>query len=57
MQPHIGIVGAGIGGHTAALGLLRAGPRVTVVGQAPVRAEGGADGPLVFPSSPTSSAG
>jgi salicylate hydroxylase len=42
MKPHIGIVGAGIGGLTAALALLRAGQRVTVFEQAPVLAEVGA---------------
>ncbi|MFM7799366.1 MAG: FAD-dependent oxidoreductase, partial [Planctomycetota bacterium] len=42
MHPHIGIVGAGIGGLAAALALLRTGQRVTVFEQAPVLAEVGA---------------
>jgi salicylate hydroxylase len=41
-HPHIGIVGAGIGGLAAALALLRAGQRVTVFEQAPQLAEVGA---------------
>jgi salicylate hydroxylase len=39
---NIGIVGAGIGGLTAALALARAGQKVTVLEQAPVLAEVGA---------------
>jgi salicylate hydroxylase len=42
LTPHVGIVGAGIGGLAAALALLRAGRRVTVFEQAPVLAEVGA---------------
>ena len=39
IQYHVGIIGAGLGGLAAAIGIARAGHRVTILEQAPLLGE------------------